>query len=62
MFERKTDLESGQSEPDWLREADRLIGQSDAPAEPDVIESVAQGVSATQSLQIIFGDTVEGDE
>ena len=61
MFERKTDLEAGHAEPDWLREADKLMGQEDAADEPDVVASVADGLSATQSLGILFGEDEERD-
>lgn len=59
MYQRKSELETGNSEPDWLREADKLIGQRDAAPEPDVIASVADGFSATQSLGIIFGGAAD---
>lgn len=62
MFERKTDLEAGKSEPDWLREADRLMEQEDAAGEPDVVASVAGGLTATQSLGIIFGGATDTED
>lgn len=62
MFVRKSELEAGHTEPDWLREADQLMAQDAGDTEPDVVASVADGFSATQSLGILFGSATETDE